>query len=81
VAHRGMSTSLGLVAQYVLGGAWGPYVIGAISDAWGGGGTGLSNALLICCAVGVVGALCYIMGAKDYATDAERVKHEAVLAA
>jgi MFS family permease len=81
VAHRGMSTSLGLVAQYVLGGAWGPYVIGAISDAWGGGGTGLSNALMICCVVGVIGALCYIMGAKDYASDAEKIKHEAVLAA
>jgi MFS family permease len=81
VAHRGMSTSLGLVAQYVLGGAWGPYVIGAISDAWGGGGTGLSSALLICCVVGVIGAVCYIMGAKDYASDAEKVKHEAVIAA
>ena len=81
VAHRGMSTSLGLVAQYVLGGAWGPLVIGAVSDAWGGGGTGLSNALLICCVVGVIGALCYIMGAKDYASDAEKIKHEAVLAA
>lgn len=81
VAHRGMSTSLGLVAQYVLGGAWGPYVIGAISDAWGGGAMGLSNALLICCGVGIIGALCYIMGAKDYASDAEKLKHEAVLAA
>jgi len=81
VAHRGISTSLGLVAQYVLGGAWGPLVIGAISDAWGGGGAGLTNAMYICCAVGVIGALCYIMGAKDYASDAERVKHEAVLAA
>jgi MFS family permease len=81
VAHRAMSVSLGLVAQYVLGGAWGPYVIGAISDAWGGGGTGLSNALLICCAVGVIGAICFIMGAKDYASDAGKVKHESVLAA
>jgi MFS family permease len=81
VAHRGMSTSLGLVAQYVLGGAWGPLVIGAISDAWGGGGTGLSNALLICCVVGVIGAIFYILGAKDYAEDAEKIKHEAVLAA
>jgi MFS family permease len=81
VAHRGMSTSLGLVAQYVLGGAWGPYVIGAVSDAWGGGGSGLANALLICCVVGVIGAIFYILGAKDYAADAEKIKHEAVLAA
>ena len=37
VAHKGLSMGLVVFAQYLFGGAWGPYVIGAVSDALGGG--------------------------------------------
>ena len=80
VAHRGLSSGLGIFAQYVLGGAWGPLVVGAISDALGGGAGGLSTALMLACIVGVIGAICFFLGAKDYMVDSEKVKHDIVLA-
>jgi MFS family permease len=80
-ARRGLSSGLGIFVQYFLGGAWGPLVVGAISDAMGGGANGLSMALLVTTGVGIIGALCYFFGAKAYAADADKVKHEAVMAA
>jgi hypothetical protein len=36
---------------------------------------------MLTAAVGVIGALCFIFGAKAYAADADKVKHETVIAA
>ena len=39
---RGLSWGAAMLALYLLGGAWGPLVVGAISDALGGGYQGLA---------------------------------------
>jgi len=80
-ARRGLSSGLGIFVQYALGGSWGPLAVGAISDAMGGGAGGLSMALMMTAGIGVIGALCFILGAKAYVADADKVKHEAVMAA
>ena len=80
VAHKGLSMGLVVFAQYLFGGAWGPYVIGAVSDALGGGAQGLSLALMLSTVVGFAGGLCFIMASRTYPADAEKVKQEVILA-
>jgi hypothetical protein len=65
----------------VLGGAWGPVVVGAISDALGGGAEGLNNALIIICLSGFVAAFVEWRGARTYPADMGRVKGVALQAA
>jgi MFS family permease len=80
VAHKGLSMGLVVFAQYLFGGAWGPYVIGAVSDALGGGAQGLSLALMLSTIVGFAGGLCFIMASRTYPADAEKVKQEVIMA-
>ena len=80
VAHKGLSMGLVVFAQYLFGGAWGPYVIGAVSDAFGGGAQGLSLALMLSAIVGFAGGLCFILASRTYPADAEKVKQEVILA-
>ncbi len=79
-AHKGLSMGLCVFAQYVFGGAWGPYVIGAISDALGGGADGLSIALMLSTVIGLIGGIFFLLAARTYPADAERVKNETILA-
>ena len=80
VAHKGLSMGLVVFAQYLFGGAWGPYVVGAVSDALGGGVQGLSWAVMLSAIVGFIGAICFVIAARSYPADAEKVKHETILA-
>ena len=80
-ARRGLSSGLGIFVQYFLGGAWGPLVVGAISDALGGGAAGLATAFLLTSVVGVIGGLLYFFGANAYRTDSDKVANITVMAA
>jgi len=80
VAHKGLSMGLVVFAQYLFGGAWGPYVIGAVSDAMGGGAEGLGMAVMLSAIVGLIGGICFIIAARSYPDDAEKVKQETILA-
>ena len=80
VAHKGLSMGLVVFSQYLLGGAWGPYVIGAVSDALGGGAQGLSTAIMLSAGVGVIGAICFAIAARSYPADVEKVRQETILA-
>jgi MFS family permease len=80
VAHKGLSMGLVVFAQYLFGGAWGPYVIGAVSDSLGGGANGLSTAIMLSAIVGVIGAICFIIAARTYPADADKVRQETILA-
>jgi sugar phosphate permease len=74
VAYKGLSYGVASLCMYALGGAWAPMLVGSISDALGGGADGLMWAIVIACAGGLLAGLCFVMGAKHYIEDEDRVK-------
>jgi MFS family permease len=80
VAHKGLSMGMAVFAQYMFGGAWGPYVVGIISDALGGGAKGLSIAVMFCGAFGVLAGILFLIASRTYVEDLQKVKDEAILA-
>ena len=79
-AHKGLSMGMAVFAAYMFGGAWGPSVVGAISDALGGGADGLLTALLITTIAGFIAALLLWLGARTYPADMANVEHETLIA-
>jgi MFS family permease len=79
-AHKGLSMGLAVFSAYVFGGAWSPSVVGAISDALGGGADGLTTALLFTSIAGFVAAVLLWLAARTYPADMERVKEETLMA-
>ena len=80
VAHKGLSMGLAIFAQYMLGGAWGPYIVGIVSDQLGGGAQGLSIAVMLCGVFGIVAGVLFFIAARTYPEDLQKVKDEAILA-
>ncbi|MCK7515536.1 MAG: MFS transporter [Desulfobacterales bacterium] len=80
VAHKGLSMGLAIFAQYMLGGAWGPYIVGAVSDGMGGGADGLSMAVMLCGLFGIVAGILFFVASRTYPEDLQKVKDEAILA-
>jgi MFS family permease len=80
LAHRGLSMGLAVLAQYLFGGAWGPWLIGWISDLLGGGADGLSLAVTLSAIMGVLGGIFFLLAARTYPVDAEKFKQETILA-
>lgn len=73
-AQKSSVWGMAILAQYVLGGGWGPVIVGAISDHLGGGAAGLKVALIISSCGGLVAGLFYWLSSRHYAPDAERMK-------
>jgi MFS family permease len=73
-AVKTMAFGLAVFFSYVLGGAWGPVIVGTISDALGGGSEGLRNALIIVCLAGFVAAFVDWRGSRTYPGDMAGVK-------
>lgn len=80
VAHKGLSMGLAIFAQYMFGGAWGPYVVGIVSDGLGGGAEGLSAAVMLCGAFGLAAGTLFLLSARTYPQDVEKVGRETLLA-
>lgn len=80
VAHKGLSMGLAVFAQYMLGGAWGPYIVGAVSDRLGGGADGLSMAMMLCGLFGILAGILFFIASRTYPEDQKKVKDEAILA-
>ncbi len=80
VAHKGLSMGLAIFAQYMFGGAWGPYVVGIVSDGLGGGAEGLSAAVTLCGGFGWVAGILFLVSARTYPQDVEKVSRETILA-
>ena len=72
--QKSLSFGVTTFAMYLLGGAWAPAVVGAISDSLGGGATGLQIALLISCSGGLLGGLFLWIGSRYFVADSEKVK-------
>lgn len=70
-------TSIGVYNLFVflLGGGWAPWLVGKISDLLGGGAQGLQIALIICSVGGLIGGVLFLIGARHYPADVERVQH------
>ena len=80
VAHKGLSMGLAIFAQYMLGGAWGPYAVGFVSDALGGGAEGLGTAFMLCGLFGIVAGILFFVASRTYPADLQKVKDETILA-
>jgi MFS family permease len=79
-AHKGLSFGIAVFCAYALGGAWGPYAVGGISDALGGGADGLSTAIIISSAGAILGGLFLLFAARHYGPDMAKVEHETLMA-
>jgi MFS family permease len=80
MARKGLSMGLAIFAQYMFGGAWGPYVVGAVSDVLGGGAEGLSIAVGLCGVFGLLAGALFLVAARTYPEDAQKVKNEVIMA-
>jgi len=79
-AHKGLSMGMAVFSAYMFGGAWGPSVVGAISDALGGGADGLITAMLFTTIAGFIAALLLWLAARTYPADMAKVQRETLIA-
>jgi len=73
---RSASWGMNAFCCYVLGGAWAPLLVGAISDGLGGGAYGIKIGLLISSIGGFVGAVLYWVSSKSYPVDLKKAEAE-----
>jgi len=71
---RSASWGMNAFCCYVLGGAWSPLLVGAISDGLGGGAHGIKIGLLFASIGGFVGALLYWISARSYSSDLKKAE-------
>jgi hypothetical protein len=71
---KGVSWGMTVLAIYLLGGAWAPLAVGALSDHLGGGATGLKTALIISAMAGFLASLLFFFGSRKYPGDVDKVK-------
>jgi len=72
--HKGLAYGLASLFMYVFGGAWSPVAVGAISDSIGGGAPGLMWAMVVASIGGLLAFVCFMLGARHYEADEDRVK-------
>ncbi len=72
---KSVSWGMNAFCCYVLGGAWAPMIVGAISDGLGGGAHGLKIGLLISTIGAFVGAVFYWFSARHYAVDQRNARN------
>jgi MFS family permease len=74
-AHlKGLSWGGAMLALYVLGGAWGPFLVGLISDASGGGYQGLSLGMGIAGLFGFIASRLWFVTARHVDHDTQRAR-------
>lgn len=77
-AHlKGLSWGTGMLALYLLGGAWGPLLVGAVSDAFHGGYQGLALGIALTGLFGFIASWMWFMTERHVADDTRRA-NEAV---
>jgi len=77
---RAFSYALCVIVQHMCGDIWSPWLVGAISDHIASDGSGLSRAMLIVPAFGMMAAVFFFIGSRYYNRDlalVERVELEA----
>ena len=71
---KGMSWGMAMLCMYLLGGAWGPFIAGSISDVIGGGAAGLKTGLMVTSLGGIIGSIFFLISSRHYPVDMEKVK-------
>jgi len=79
-ATLGSFLAITAISAYMFGGAWGPSVVGAISDALGGDAQGLMIAMLSTTIAGLIAALLLWLAARTYPADMTKVQQETLIA-
>jgi len=77
---RAFSYALCVIVQHMCGDIWSPWLVGSISDHIAADGSGLSRAMLIVPAFGMMAAVFFFMGSRFYNRDlalVEKVELEA----
>jgi MFS family permease len=72
--QRALSWGLCVFCMYLLGGAYSPWIVGALTDSFGGGAAGLERALQLVPATGIGAALLFWAGSRRYVGDVERAE-------
>jgi len=73
---RATSAGIQVLVAALIGGAWGPLVLGALSDAWGGGIDGLVKGGLVITCAAPVAAVLFFLASKSYPEDSQKVSDE-----
>lgn len=71
---KGMSWGTAMLALYLLGGAWGPLLVGAISDAFGGGYQGLARGFAVAGLFGFVASWMWMRTERHVGNDMLKAK-------
>lgn len=63
---------------FIAGAAWGPTIVGFLSDALGGGAEGVLTAFLYLTPMGLLGAALYLVGLRYYLADREGITDDVI---
>ena len=74
---KGLAWGVGILACFILGGAWGPLVVGGISDAYGGGYKGLALGFAVAGLFGLLASFLFFKTSRHVASDMKKVKDAA----
>lgn len=75
--QKGLAWGAALVALFLLGGAWGPLLVGAISDRLDAGCAGLAPGLAVTGGFGLLASAAWRIAARHVDGDVERAKRVA----
>ncbi len=71
---KGLAWGVGILACFILGGAWGPLVVGGISDAYGGGYKGLALGFAVAGLFGLVASFLFFKTSRHVASDMKKAQ-------
>jgi MFS family permease len=71
---KGLSSGTSYLAMMVFGGAWGPILVGGLSDAFGGGHQGLAYALYVSTAFGFIATVFFWLASRHCNEDMKKAK-------
>ncbi len=71
---KGLSWGAALLALYLLGGAWGPLLVGAVSDTFSGGYKGLALGMALTGLFGFIASGMWFLTERHVEGDVKKVK-------
>jgi MFS family permease len=77
VSLKGLSWGAALLALYLLGGAWGPLLVGAVSDAFNGGYKGLALGIALTGLFGFIASRMWFLTERHVENDMKQAKEAA----
>jgi MFS family permease len=78
--QKSMVWGMSVLCQYVLGGGWGPLMVGFLSQTMGGNTYGLTVALIVSACFGFVASIFLFVSAQHYSNDMDHIKSVTLLA-